>query len=267
LYKILIVENDEDVISSLINILKPEGYKIIVAPDGKSALKITKLEKPNVIISDIMMRDTDGFKLLSEIRNNHLLVSIPFIFVTAKKERSFYRLAMEKGADDYLTKPFTKKELLNAVSSRIKRIDSIKNFHSFLSEQKRLSHAIPQDKSDESDNDKLVLEDHLLIDSDEKHNLIKVKAIKMITAVGDYSKIITFDNNKYFFRRTMKGWEEILPDKNFIRIHRSTIINLDFVDKLERTNARRFNVYLNNESKPISMSRRYGLKFKDRFSY
>jgi len=266
LYKILIIENEADVFSFLINTLKLEGYKIIIAQDGRSAIRIAKLEKPNLILSEIMLKDLDGFKVLSEIRNNHSLISTSFIFITAKTGRTFYRLAMEKGADDYLSMPITKNELLNAVSSRLKRNEAVKNFY-YSSLKEKNQDLLPLEKEVNDDIiEKLGLDDQILVDTEERNKLIRIKTIKVISSVGDYSKILTFDGKKYFFRRPMKVWEDILPEENFIRIHRSTIINLDFVDKLEKTSNRIYNVYLNNESKPINMSRRYSLKFKDRFS-
>ncbi len=266
MYIILIIENNEEMEFFLSRTLKHEGFKVIIARDGKSALRIANLEKPNLIISEIISKDIDGVKILSEIRNNLQLFSTCFIFITSKTEKTFYRLAMEKGADDYLTIPITKSELLNAVSSRLKRQEAVKKFYSFSLKEKWLDQQLKEKNNNEENVEKLDLDDKILVDSDEKHKLIKVKAIKMINSVGDYSRIITYDDNKYFFRRPMKIWEEILPEDNFMRIHRSTIINLDFVDKLVKSSNRVFNVYLNNSSKPINMSRRYSTKFKDRFT-
>lgn len=266
LFKILIIENDEGMISFLSGTLKKEKYKVIIAGNKKSGLLIANREKPNLILCSLKGKDIDGLEILSEIRNNNSLLSTIFFFIAPKTERTLYRQAMEKGADDYLTTPITRKELLNAVSSRLKRQEAIKKYFSSLLKQKESSIQPEEKNLEDGVLEKLDLDDKILVDSDERHKLVKVRTIKMINSVGDYSKIMTFDGNRFFFRKTMKEWEEILPGNNFIRIHRSTIINLDYVDKLIRTSNRAFNVFLKNESKPVNMSRRYSIKFKDRFS-
>ena len=89
--------------------------------DGKTGMEKAIQYKPDLIICDIMMPFLDGYGVLHAIHRNEELKNIPFIFLTAKTERSDFRKGMELGADDYITKPFTGTELLNAVDSRLKK--------------------------------------------------------------------------------------------------------------------------------------------------
>jgi CRP-like cAMP-binding protein/CheY-like chemotaxis protein len=96
------------------------------APDGKEGVELAKADKPDLIICDIMMPGLDGYGVLHLLSKDQELANVPFIFLTAKAERSDMRKGMELGADDYITKPFDKTELLNAVESRIKKADALK---------------------------------------------------------------------------------------------------------------------------------------------
>lgn len=124
--KILIIEDNEDIRSNTAEILELSNYQVIVAENGKVGVIKAIETKPDLIICDIMMPELDGYGVLHAIQRNELLRNIPFIFLSAKTERADQRRGMEMGADDYLTKPFDGTELLNAVSSRMKKIDLLK---------------------------------------------------------------------------------------------------------------------------------------------
>jgi len=97
------------------------GYKTFTAENGKQGVEIAVKEKPAVIVCDIMMPELDGYGVLHLLRKNQETQNIPFIFLTAKTERSDFRKGMEMGADDYITKPFDDIELLNAVEVRLRK--------------------------------------------------------------------------------------------------------------------------------------------------
>lgn len=124
--KILLIEDNDDIRINTSEILELSNYKVISAEDGKQGVEIALREKPDLIICDIMMPVLDGYGVLHSIHKNESIKNTPFIFLTAKTERNDFRKGMELGADDYLTKPFTGAELLNAVDSRLKKIESIK---------------------------------------------------------------------------------------------------------------------------------------------
>jgi CRP/FNR family transcriptional regulator, cyclic AMP receptor protein len=119
--KILLIEDNEDVRNNTAEILELSSYKVIVAENGKTGIEKAIRNEPDLIICDIMMPVLDGYGVLHAVHKNETIKNTPFIFLTAKTERNDIRKGMELGADDYITKPFTGTELLNAVDSRIKK--------------------------------------------------------------------------------------------------------------------------------------------------
>jgi CRP/FNR family transcriptional regulator, cyclic AMP receptor protein len=124
--KILLIEDNDDIRSNTAEILELSNYKVIVAENGKVGVEKAIEHMPDLIICDIMMPVLDGYGVLHAIHRNEAIKNTPFIFLTAKTERSDFRKGMEMGADDYITKPFSGTELLSAVESRIRKIDMLK---------------------------------------------------------------------------------------------------------------------------------------------
>jgi DNA-binding response OmpR family regulator len=120
---LLIIDDHEDIRENIAEILSLAGYKTFSAENGKKGVEKALQEKPDLIICDIMMPELDGYGVLHLLRKNAATEFIPFIFLTAKTERSDFRKGMEMGADDYITKPFDDIELLNAVETRLKKSD------------------------------------------------------------------------------------------------------------------------------------------------
>ncbi|MCX6150064.1 MAG: LytTR family DNA-binding domain-containing protein [Ignavibacteriales bacterium] len=269
MHNILVIEDDDETLYYIEKILKGVEYNPLSASNGKLGLQSAKNGKPDLIICNIILKDMDGFKVLEELQKSEKLAAIPFIFLSSKMGRSFHRLGMEKGADDYITKPFTKSELLNAVSARLLRAETFRKFKPVSDSRNSKSYNTSISESsenlDEQKKEKLFLDDNILINIDDKQRLIKIKSIKLISAVGDYSRIFANDNTKYIVKRPMKEWETLLPEKYFVRIHRSTIINLEYVDKFEKSANRVYKVFISDYSKPIIMSRRFSTKFKERY--
>ncbi len=124
--KILLIEDNPDVRENTAEILSLAKYKVITAVNGKEGVELARQEKPDLIICDIMMPVLDGHGALHLLSKNEETACIPFIFLTAKAERTDFRKGMEMGADDYITKPFDDVELLNAIESRLKKTDLLK---------------------------------------------------------------------------------------------------------------------------------------------
>ncbi|MGZ4057878.1 MAG: response regulator [Bacteroidia bacterium] len=124
--KILLIEDNKDVRENTAEILELAQYSVVTAKNGKEGVELAQKEKPDLIICDIMMPILDGHGALHLLSKNEETASIPFIFLTAKAERSDFRKGMEMGADDYLTKPFDDVELLNAIESRLKKNEILK---------------------------------------------------------------------------------------------------------------------------------------------
>lgn len=123
---ILLIEDNDDIRNNTAEILELSNYKVVVAENGKVGVEKAIAHQPDLIICDIMMPVLDGYGVLHAVHKNDNIKNTPFIFLTAKSERNDFRKGMELGADDYITKPFDGTELLNAVDSRLKKMDLLK---------------------------------------------------------------------------------------------------------------------------------------------
>ena len=118
---ILIIEDNQDVRENLAELLVLSNYSVQTADNGKAGIKLAMEERPDLIICDIMMPELDGYGVLKVLNNNPNLATIPFIFLTAKVEKSDFRRGMMLGATDYITKPFDDQELMEVVEIRLKK--------------------------------------------------------------------------------------------------------------------------------------------------
>ncbi len=119
--KILLIEDNNEVRENTGEILELAGYTVITAPNGKVGVELAQKENPDLIICDIMMPELDGYGVLHILNKKTNTSTIPFIFLTAKTEKTDIRKGMNLGADDYLTKPFDDTDLLNAVEARLRK--------------------------------------------------------------------------------------------------------------------------------------------------
>lgn len=119
--KILVIEDEQSVRENLLDMLAAEGFDTIGAENGHVGITYVQEYKPDLIICDVMMPQVDGYGVLSLLRRDPATAVIPFIFLTAKADKVDVRQGMELGADDYLTKPFTRDELLGAIAARLKK--------------------------------------------------------------------------------------------------------------------------------------------------
>ena len=119
--KILLIEDNPNVLLNTTRMLQAEGYLVISADNGRSGLDMAQQNIPSLIICDIMMPVIDGYGVITALRNNPATVTIPFIFLSAKSDKNDLRYGMELGSDDYLTKPFTRDELLGAINAQFKK--------------------------------------------------------------------------------------------------------------------------------------------------
>ncbi len=127
---VLVIDDNNDIRENTAEILEMAGYRTIAAENGKKGVELALKEKPDLIVCDIMMPELDGYGVLHLLRKNPDTQAIPFIFLTAKTERSDLRKGMEMGADDYITKPFEDIELLNAIEVRLKKAEVFDNKYS-----------------------------------------------------------------------------------------------------------------------------------------
>jgi DNA-binding response OmpR family regulator len=122
---ILIIEDNKSLREEVFEALRFEGYEVLQAESGKQGVKVAVSQHPDLILCDIMMPEMDGYEVLARLRQHEQAKLIPFIFITALADRTNIRSGMEMGADDYITKPFSIKELTNAINVRLEKYYNI----------------------------------------------------------------------------------------------------------------------------------------------
>ncbi|MFA5356639.1 MAG: response regulator transcription factor [Candidatus Omnitrophota bacterium] len=120
--KILIVDDEKDIVKMLDYNLKKEGFRTISAYDGDYGLDLAAREKPDLIILDLMLSGMDGLEVCKELKKEEKTFSIPIIMLTAKSQESDKIVGLELGADDYMTKPFSPRELIARVRALLRRV-------------------------------------------------------------------------------------------------------------------------------------------------
>jgi CRP-like cAMP-binding protein/CheY-like chemotaxis protein len=146
--RILLIEDNLEVRENTAEILSLAGYAVSTAPNGKVGVEKAQTENPDLIICDIMMPELDGYGVLHILNKNPETASIPFIFLTAKAEKTDMRKGMTLGADDYLTKPFDDTDLLNAIETRLRKRELMAKSYdnteaglqTFISDVKKVMH-------------------------------------------------------------------------------------------------------------------------------
>jgi CRP-like cAMP-binding protein/ActR/RegA family two-component response regulator len=123
---ILLIEDHEVIRENTAELLEMAGYVVHTAENGEVGVRLALETRPDLVVCDIMMPVLDGYGVLQIFNQNPRLAGVPFIFLTAKTERTDLRRGMALGADDYLTKPFDKAELLSAISGRLSRFQHLK---------------------------------------------------------------------------------------------------------------------------------------------
>jgi DNA-binding NarL/FixJ family response regulator len=119
--KILVIEDHPRMRDNIVLLLQLAEYEVVSTADGRQGIELAGTEKPDLILCDVMMPGMDGYGVLRALRENKATAMVPFIFLTARGEHADQRAGIERGADDYLTKPVTKEELLSAVAAHLAR--------------------------------------------------------------------------------------------------------------------------------------------------
>ncbi len=121
---ILIIEDQGTMRRNLALLLEMEGFVVVTAENGRLGIEVAKRERPDVILCDIMMPEMDGYAVVQTLREDAAFAATPFIFLSAKGEKSDIRVGMNFGADDYLTKPVVRDDLLAAIEARLSRLEA-----------------------------------------------------------------------------------------------------------------------------------------------
>ncbi len=124
--KILIIEDQAPMRRNVALMLQLEGYETCTAENGRAGIETARREKPDLILCDVMMPEVDGYGVVQALREDDAFATTPFIFLTAKSDHADVRAGMNFGADDYLTKPVVRDDLLAAVQTRLAKATAIR---------------------------------------------------------------------------------------------------------------------------------------------
>jgi two-component system phosphate regulon response regulator PhoB len=119
--KILVVDDEEDILELIRFNLFREGYKVLGAPSGEEALRLAKSEIPDLMVLDLMLPGMDGLEVTKVLKNDSMTKNIPIVMLTAKGEEADIVTGLELGADDYITKPFSPRVLVARVRAVLRR--------------------------------------------------------------------------------------------------------------------------------------------------
>jgi two-component system LytT family response regulator len=233
--KAIIVDDERLARINLRKLLEPFPEIEIAGEAGscESAVALINFYNPQLIFLDIQLSGETGFDLLEVIEK-----SIDIIFVTAYDEYAIR--AFEVNAIDYLLKPVNPERLKVAMDRVIAREKKHKN------EAKSYEY---------SDSIYVRLNNY-------SSRFIKISSITFIEPVGNYSRIVTIEGKHCLVLKTLRQWQEELPDNNFVRIHRSSIVNIEHVERIEKKSNTQHRAYLKNIQEPLEVSRRYAKRLK-----
>lgn len=214
----------------------PRLQIVAEAEDVESAERAILEHEPDVLFLDVEMPGASGFDLLDRLADPPRVV-----FVTAYDQHAVR--AFEVNALDYLLKP-VRRERLDLTIQRL------------LGEAEAPAPTVPR----------LAYEDRIFVNASGSYRFLDLKAIRCIRAQDNYTRVITGPGTDFLVLKSLGEWEQRLPGEHFLRIHRSSIVNLSHVERVDRWFGNTCRVHLRGLDEPLSMSRRYAADFRRRFS-
>jgi two-component system, LytTR family, response regulator len=249
----LLVDDERLARRELRTLLDAHGSVEIVgeAASVREAVRRLEVVTPDVVFLDVQMPRQSGFELLEQVET-----SFRVVFVTAYD--AYALRAFEVNALDYLLKPVHPDRLARTLGRLLTPPASAE---AEPPEPARADALPPADEATRP----LGPDDHLFLSFDKRSRFVRVRSIVCLCGAGDYSEVVLEDGQRALVSRALRQWEERLPARSFVRIHRATIVNLDFVERVERSDDESYLVFLRGLAEPLTMSRRQASRVKLRF--
>lgn len=236
-FRVIVVDDERLSRHELIRILSRfDSFNVVgEAFDVPSAITLIEKSVPDIIFLDIQMPKQSGFELIKQVKTYAKIV-----FVTAFENYAIN--AFDINAFDYIVKPVSEERI------------------------KKLLDKINRNTSEESSHNKLSYDDKIFVSDNKFLKFIAIKDITMIQSTGNYSNVYLKESENILICKSLKEWLSKLPANKFCRIHRTTIINIDYIERIERWVNCSFKVYIANIETPVMMSKRYSFIVRKQFS-
>jgi len=264
--RVLVIDDDAAIRELVSDILTSEGYYVIERNSAEAGLERllsqskSRDNRFDIIVCDIMMPGASGFDVLKKIKRSKKIQVPIFIFVTASKERSDLRTAMESGADDFITKPFTSEELIKAVKvqeAKLEKMEGVLTKNILDGRKKKPGEVTSKVKITEAH--KFNYDDKLFISNINNSGFVYIKDIVLVKSLKDYTKVFTNNKESYIVRKPLKRWMGSLPEENFQLVNRSEIVNIGYISKLLKLPNNTHEIVLDNCSQKVTISRRISI--------
>ena len=298
--KILIIDDDWQIHQLVGGFLRRHGHEVNAASNGGQGLIMAAAFEPDLILCDLDMPGMDGQGLVSALRQDQKLAEIPVIFLSGCTERKQIRRSMILGGDDYITKPAELSEILETVNARLTRLGQQRQRNDHRLDQaadfvagiiNNLGRAGSADikwwsEAGESKVDppnpiiqrvRQILQKQpaankteggspnglstLLVKNENRQQYLQLSEIKAFLADGEYSTVCWGDARHMLFRKALKQWATELPPAQFVRVHRSAIINLAFLKFVEKDPEGKLHIHLKGFKEVIPVSQRAKSEF------
>ena len=232
--KAIIVDDERLAIKGIELLLSDYPHIDIVGATGNiaSAVQLIHTKAPDLIFLDIQLQGETGFDLFQQTA-----VEARVVFITAFD--AYAVRAFEINALDYLLKPVSRKRFKTTMA----RLDAC---------------TLPS----QNECERFRYNDMVVLNAGQRMRFVKIHKVMGITAEGDYTRVHIDDADSELVHKSMKAWEALLPSEQFARVHRSTILNLECIHKIEQTTSNRYLAYLPDSTAPLPISQRYSARLR-----
>ena len=284
--KILIIDDDSQVCSLVGEFLSRHGHEVATAPNGDRGLKTAAILKPDLVLCDLDMPGLDGHDVVSIMRRDEHQGEIPIIFLSACTEHGRIRRSMNLGADDFITKTAPLEDILEAVTAKLQRHDKqrqrldrqvekaaeifvgiihdlnnqapevmwlAQTASGMVGEQNQIIQRVRKTLNTNGASGRPA---SVMIKNNNRSEFLKLSEVKAFLADGEYSNICWGRDQHMMFRKPLKQWQMELPADQFVRVHRHAIINLKFIDFVEKDPEGKQQIHLRDFTQMIPVSQR-----------
>jgi len=290
---ILIIDDDARLCRVVKEFLNDHGHQVNIALDGSGGFAAVRENPPDLILCDLDMPGLSGQEVVVRLRQDASLAEIPVIYLSGCTDAEQIRRSINAGGDDFISKPAPYPVILDAVEARLRRqsqrqqrqrqqlkqtVEVVTNLifdldppagagakksgraadPAGLSAEivEQLRHCFgPGMGATQPGPDKTG--STLLIKECGRQQFLKVSEVKAFLAFGEYSKVHWGEKGEtVMFRKALKQWQQELPARQFVRVHRNAIVNLAFLDRIEKDAAQKLRIYLRGFGQSIQVSQR-----------